>query len=145
MRHPAAVIRLLGFCLLARAVGRSPPQPEQPYSNLPEALRLGAKSRATPEDTLPLARLAEQVVKVPRYLADADVAHFASRALYDFHRSFSDLLSNRYPIRHADQVRILELDSRTLVAIVEQHIKPGALEFGGNLAGRGTQLLVGHV
>src|SRR5438477_10630617 len=66
----------------------------------------------------------------------------ASCAGEQFDSAFLDLLADRYPIRHADKISIVELDARALVTIVEQRFDANLAKVIVDSFGYPQQLLI---
>src|SRR5581483_4456148 len=83
-----------------------------------------------------LSRPPERLLQMLHDRADANIAHFASRTENDFHSTFGNLLSQRDPAWNPDQVRVLELDTGPLVAVVQEDVKTRSFQTFCNVLGR---------
>src|SRR6185369_2134854 len=64
------------------------------------------------------------------------------RARHQLDFAFFYFLADRYPIRHADQIRVVELHPGAFIAVVEQCFDPGFYEFIINALRGSEKLLV---
>lgn len=80
------------------------------------------------------------------YIPDDSVhrdVHFRTRAAGEYlNLFFRELLADVDAIGNSDQVGVLELHSRTLVAVVKQHVDTNGLQRLGDLLGARLDLLV---
>src|SRR5215471_4922151 len=75
-----------------------------------------------------LACPAERSLKMLHYRGNRNIANFAGRTENDLHGTFGNLLSDGDSKGDTDQVGVLELHSRPLIAVVEDHVESGRLE-----------------
>src|SRR5450631_1665749 len=75
----------------------------------------------------------QQFPQVLHNFVDRDVHPCAARSRYDLDNPLAEFLAHVDEVGNSDQVRVFELHSRTLVAIVEQHVDSRGLESAGNL------------
>src|ERR1700758_1494742 len=91
------------------------------------------------------SRLPEHSLNIFRYRRNPNIAHFASLAENDFHSTFGNLLPHSNSKRDTDQIRVLELHSRTLIAVVEHHIQARSLEGIRDVFRNASNPLVLHI
>src|SRR5437870_10672533 len=71
---------------------------------------------------------------------EPDVPDLLCRALENFRLPLLELaLAQRHAIRHADQVRVLELDPGPFVPVIEKHVNGQGLHLGIELLGGGAK------
>jgi len=58
------------------------------------------------------------------YSGNRNIAYFTSRTQNHFDSTFGNFLSDRDSKRDTDQIGILELHSRPLVPVIENHVNP---------------------
>src|SRR6267378_3713109 len=80
----------------------------------------------------PLALPRQQPSKVLPYGWNLNVSRLPSRALNHFHSIVGNFLSNIDSKGDTNQVRILELHPRTLIAVVQQYVDAGGFQSAGN-------------
>src|SRR4029077_9452462 len=81
-----------------------------------------------PDWEMSSSRPTEHALKIFHYRRNPNIAHFASLAENDFHSIFGNLLSHSNSKRDTDQIRVLELHPRPLIAVVEHHIESRNLQ-----------------
>ncbi len=82
------------------------------------------------------SRPPEHSLKIFHYRGNRNIAHLASLAQNDFHSTFGNLLSHSDSKRDTDQIRVLELHSRPLIPIIQNHVEPGSLQTLGDVLRR---------
>ena len=75
----------------------------------------------------------------------AKVGGGVGEAVDEFYLAFGEFLSDVDTVGDADEFRVLELDARALVAVVEQDVEAGGFEFGGDLLAGGDELGLARV
>src|SRR5580698_9096668 len=84
-------------------------------------------------------------LKIFHYRRDRNIAYFASRAQNDLHSTFGNLLSDRDSKGDSHQIRVLELNPRPLIAVVEDYVEAGCFQAGSNVDRGLQQDLILHI
>ena len=99
------------------------------------AMMAGANPRLTDQDLIDtiVKKAAEHSLKMFNYRGNRNILDFPSLAQNDFHGTFGNLLSDGDSKRDTDQVCILKLHSRSLIAIVENNVEASTFQPLGNV------------